>query len=300
MSASPAPYPHLNVTTCALLEGSDKERIRAIRAGTWLAYRRAREILELMEGLLDYPKIIRMPNILLVAPSFNGKTSILRRFLDNHPPSQDPAGEVTICPVLFVESPPGPNIGALYIEILDKLQVPYKTTAGIPEKLSQILKLFKLMDVRILILDEIHHLISGSVARQQEYRNALKSLGNAAQICIVASGTEDAHNAFSTDPQMRSRFRTEELPKWAATNEFGSILATLEQRTPLRLPSNLKDPRMMMAIHLRSEGMLGDICDLVKELAIDAIRNKTEQILLDRITTLKWAPPSHRKQQQRH
>ena len=99
MTANPATYKHLNDATRALLEGTDKDRIRAIRAGTWLAYKRAREILQLMEDLLEYPKITRMPNILLVAPSFNGKTSILRRFLDNHPPSQDPAGEVTICPV---------------------------------------------------------------------------------------------------------------------------------------------------------------------------------------------------------
>jgi hypothetical protein len=56
---------------------------------------------------------------------------------------------------------------------------------------------------------------------------------------------------------------------------------------------------MMLAIHTRSEGTLGDMCDLVKELAVDAIRTKSEQITLDRIATLRWIPPSKRKQYKR-
>jgi hypothetical protein len=59
---------------------SDEERIYAIREGTWLGYKDAKRILAKMEDLLNYPRITRMPNMLLVAPSFNGKTSILQRF----------------------------------------------------------------------------------------------------------------------------------------------------------------------------------------------------------------------------
>jgi hypothetical protein len=53
---------------------------------------------------------------------------------------------------------------------------------------------------------------------------------------------------------------------------------------------------MMLAIHTRSEGTLGDMCDLVKELAVDAIRTKSERITLGRINALRWIPPSKRKE----
>jgi len=152
----------------------------------------------------------------------------------------------------------------------------------------------------MLIVDEIHHLIAGSLNRQQEFRNALKSLGNETMVTIVAAGIEDAYNAFNTDPQMSSRFTPEELPLWKANNEFGSLLATLEMRMPLRQASNLKEPAMMLAIHTRSEGTLGDTCDLVKELAVDAIRSKEERITLERVNALQWVPPSKRKQYRRH
>jgi hypothetical protein len=293
------PYAHLNDAARALIDRTDDERIFAIREGSWLAYKDAKRILARMEELLAYPRITRMPNMLLVAPSFNGKTSILKRFLALHLPDIDPEGEVTICPVIMVEAPPKPDISDFYTRILDMLMTPYKPTASVPEKYSQIKRLFRQMSVRMLIVDEIHHLIAGSLNRQKEFRNALKSLGNETMVCMVASGIEDAYNAFNTDPQMSSRFTPEELPTWKANNEFGSLLATLELRAPLKQPSNLKEPNIMLAIHMRSEGTLGDMCDLVKELAVDAIRSKTERITLDRINALRWVPPSKRKQYKR-
>lgn len=293
------PYPHLNEVTRSLADKSDDARIFAIREGSWLGYKEAKRIIARMEDLLAYPRITRMPNMLLVAPSFNGKTSILRRFVSQHLPDLDPEGEVTICPVVMVEAPPKPDITDFYTRILDALMTPYKPTASVSEKYSQIKRLFRQMEVRMLIVDEIHHLIAGSLNRQQEFRNALKSLGNETQICMVAAGIEDAYNAFNTDPQMSSRFTPEELPVWRPNNEFGSLLATLELRMPLRFPSSLKDPAIMLSIHTRSEGTLGDMCDLVKELAVDAIRGKAERITLEQIGALPWVPPSKRKQHKR-
>lgn len=299
MMSTQNPCTHLNEAALALLERSDEERIYVIREGSWLGYKDAKRILARMEELLNYPRITRMPNMLLVAPSFNGKTSILKRFLSLHLPDLDAANEVTICPVVMVEAPPKPDITDFYTRILDTLMTPYKPTASVPEKYSQIKLLFRQMEVRMLIVDEIHHLIAGSLNRQQEFRNALKSLGNETMVCMVAAGIEDAYNAFNTDPQMSSRFTPEELPLWKANNEFGSLLATLELRMPLKLPSNLKDPATMLAIYARSEGTLGDMCDLVKELAVDAIRSKAERITFDRINALPWVPPSKRKQYKR-
>lgn len=292
-------YEHLNDKAKALINASDEERIHAIRSGTWLAYQRAKEILARMEDLLAHPRITRMPNMLIVAPSFNGKTSILEHFLALHPPDLDPDDEKTICPVIFVESPSTPNVSDFYTRILDALMAVFKPTAAVQDKNSQIKRLFKQLGVKMLILDEVHHLIAGSMNRQKDFRNALKSLGNETKVVIVVAGIEDAYNAFATDPQMSSRFTPEELPLWKADNDFGSLLVTLERRTPLKKPSNLKSPEKMLAIHTKSEGTLGDMCDLFKELAVDAIRNKTEEITLERISAIHWVPPSRRKQHKR-
>lgn len=287
---------HLSEETKKIVGLPDSERIFSIRAGTWIGYSRAKEVLEHMEELLSYPRVTRMPNMLLVAQSFNGKTTILDRFMSLHPPEVDPNKDRDSCPVVSIEAPPKPDIGDLYIRILDFIRAPYKPRSSPAENYSQIKKLFKALDVKMLIVDEIHHLIAGNLKRQQEFRNALKSLGNETSVSMVVAGISDAYNAFSTDPQMLSRFTPVELPLWRADKEFGSLLATLERRLPLRRASNLKDPQLMLAIHTRSEGTVGDMHDLVKELSIEAIKTKTECITLDRIHKLPWAPPSQRKQ----
>ena len=176
---------------------------------------------------------------------------------------------------------------------------PYKPTAPVQEKNSQVKLLFRQLGVKMLIVDEIHHLIAGSMNKQRDFRNALKSLGNETKVVIVAAGIEDAYNAFNTDPQMSSRFMPEVLPLWKADVQFATLLATLEKRTPLKKASNLKSPEKMQAIFDRSEGTLGDMCDLFKALAIDAIRTGAEEITLKQINTLGWLPPSKRKSQQR-
>jgi hypothetical protein len=260
-----------------------------------LGYKEAKRILAIMEDLLSYPSNPRMPNLLLVAPSHNGKTSILKRFEELHPINHDPDGQVTICPVVMIQSPPKPDLKEFYSYILNALFAPYRPAASPAELRAQVVTLFRQMGVRMLMIDEIQHLIAGGLISQRVFRNALKGLGNETGIVMVAAGVEDAYNAFNTDPQLSSRFMPEELPIWKPDKEFGSLLATLELRYPLKHPSNLKAPTSMLAIHTRSEGTLGDACHLVRELAVDAIRRKVEQITLDRINSLPWAPPSKRK-----
>ncbi|OFA05640.1 TniB family NTP-binding protein [Duganella sp. HH101] len=292
-------FSHLSSTASALLHHTDEERIYAIREGTWLAYPDAKRVIKHMEDLLSYPRVTRMPNLLLVAPSFNGKTSILQRFEALHPPDEDPAKEVSLHPVVLVEMPPKPDINDFYTRILDRLKAPYRHNATDREKYSQIKTLFRNMGVKMLVVDEIQHLISGGKVRQSEFRNALKSLGNETGVVMVAAGIEEALNAFNTDPQMSSRFTPITLPLWRADKNFASLLATLENRMPLKYPSNLKDPGMVLTLHNRSEGTIGDMCDLVKELAVDAIRSKAERITNDRAKSFDWIPPSKRREYQR-
>ena len=291
----PLECPHLHKNARAQLELPDVERIRVIQAGSWMALDHARRAIERMEELLAYPRVTRMPNLLLVGASFSGKTSIIEHFRDMHLPELDPTAECSICPVVMVEAPSKPDIADFYSRILDALMCRYKPTAPAYEKYSQIKRLFKQLDVKVLIVDEIHHLIAGSMNRQREFRNALKSLGNETKVCIVAAGIEDAYNAFNADSQMSSRFMPMVLPKWSAGQAMGDLLATLESRMPLKLPSELASVPMMTEIDRRAEGPLGDICDLVRTAGVDAIRKKTEQITLKQLKSLDWTPPSKRK-----
>ena len=294
------PFAHLGAKAREALALADAERIQLIRAGTWIALDHVKDVLDRLEELRTYPRVTRMPCLLLVGPPFSGKTSLLEHFRDQHPADLDAEAQTTTCEILMIDAPPKPDLSDFYSRILDVLMAPYKPTAPVHEKYSQVKRLFAQVGVKVLIVDEIHHLIAGSQNRQREFRNALKSLGNETKVSIVASGIEEAYTAFNADAQMSSRFQPYELPRWNLGRQLGTLLKTLERRTPLRGASDLHMPSTMSAIHARAESSLGDICDLVKEAAVKAIRTGEERITLPLLDKLDWVPPSKRKSYRRH
>ena len=294
-----ATYSHLHRNAIEQLTQTDKERIKIIRAGSWMALPHAKAILAKMEELLEQSQTPRTASMLLVGESFSGKTTILEHFLQQHLPEMDPNMECSRCPVVMVEAPPGPYLSDFYSRILEALMVPYKSSASFSDKCTQVKKLFNLLQVKMLIIDEVQHLIAGSLNKQREFRQALKSLSNETKISIVATGIEESHHAFDIDPQLSSRFTPMYLPSWHAGHDMGVLLATLESRMPLKLPSNLSSPAIMHEIDILAEGTLGDICDLVRAAGVDAIQKGAERITLESLRKLGWIPPSKRRRYHR-
>lgn len=289
------PYPHLSKSAIKQLELSDKERILAIQQDTWINYTQAKQILERMEELFDHPRVTRMPNMLIVGPSNNGKTQILRHFEKLHKPDPNPDGEYSIVPVLFIEAPEKPDIGAFYDNILEAVWQPYSIRAKDPEKGHEVRKVLRNIKLKVLMIDEIQHIIAGGQVKQREFRNSLKSLGNRLKISIIGAGVDEAFNAINTDPQLSNRFEPEYLPKWNMNNDYGDLLESFERRIPLRNPSNLRDPAISQKVLWKSEGILGEIHEVLKRAAILAIKDKSEQITLELIEKIRWTMPSKRK-----
>lgn len=288
-------YPHLSETAAVLADADTKERIYAIKAGVVVMYTRAKELLARMEELFEHPPIDRMPNMLIVGASNNGKTWILRRFLERHPPDPNPDGDAAIMPVVMVSAPPTPDIGVLCTSILTEVNAPYRETASAFDRMNAVKRVLSAIGTRMLIIDEIQDMLSGSASKQREFRNAIKGLGNFLKISIVAAGVDEAHAVFATDPQLSNRFYPEPLPLWRLDTDFGRLLASIERQLPLRRPSNLKAPEMLQKIMFMSEGTIGGIYDLLKTAAPKAIVDGSECISLDLLNGLSWTKPSARK-----
>jgi len=84
-------YGHLHASIRSVADDSADLRIRRIRNDRWVSYARAEVALSAMEDLLTFPKRTRMPNLLLVGPTNNGKTMIVEKFRRAHP--QTPASQ---------------------------------------------------------------------------------------------------------------------------------------------------------------------------------------------------------------
>ncbi len=284
---------HLIPDVVAELDLSPEERISRLRRPSWIKYTRAQTILEQLEHLLQHPGTHRMPNMLLVGDTNNGKTMLIRRFVDLHPAEHGIVG----CKrrVLLIQAPPVPDERRLHFAILDALHAPYSPSGLTAAKMMQVVTVLRKVGVRMLIIDEIHHLLAGHLEKQRQFLNVLKYLSNELQISLVGVGIKDALRAIQTDTQLANRFEPLGLPRWTLDREFRMLLMSFEQVLPLRNPSNLAGKELATSLFLMSEGTIGELSNVLCAAAATAIRTGREQIDDLVLKQLGWIRPSERK-----
>ena len=290
-------YSHLNDSAIETLTLSDAERIHKIRSERWIGYPKAKQILAKLEDLLIYPRTHRMPNLLVVGDTNNGKTMLAQRFMNLHPADDNPDGEGIIAPVLLVQAPPVPDEGRFYNAILEMLFAPYRPSERVDKKQFQVIKLLRYIGLKVLVIDEIHHILAGNMNRQKAFLNVIKYLGNELQISIVGVGTKDAFRALQTDPQLSNRFEPVTLPRWEMDHDFQRLLASFERMLPLKQPSGLAQQELASTLFTMSEGYIGELSRLLSDASALAIHSGTEQISSKLLQQMDWTPPSRRKRQ---
>lgn len=273
---------------------SDEERQRFLLEDKWITYPAAKEILDQLNFLLHHPKKSRMPCMLIVGETNNGKTSIINKFLKENPPKEEE--EVTTTPVLSVVAPDTGSITDLFSKILLRLAVPYRNNDKINKKRELIDYYFTMCQINLLIIDEIHNILVGPISKQKAFMNALKNLSTELQIPVVIVGISDALHATNTDSQINNRFKPVAVKKWLFEREFLSLLASIEKTLPLKKASNLASTKeLAYYIYDYSEGYIGEIVDLINSATKYSIDNKTERIDLNCLKKCSFVKPSNRK-----
>lgn len=280
-----------------ILLKDDTDRIAYIQEDKWINYPLAEEIINILEDIKKYEKNkTRVTSILLVGSSNNGKTSLLEEFMSRNVPydyyESNPDKltkqffdkyNATAIPVLYVIAPSEPSETRLYSVILNNINAAYKERDTVSRKQYLVEYYLKMLNVDMLIIDEIHNILSGSTSKQKQVLNAIKNLSNNLKIPIALSGTKDSLRAISTDTQISSRFRPIYLKKWQMSKEYISLIATFLSTLPLKKESTLLTPNTALEILEISEGYIGDIIGLLKKAAIYAITTKSESITLKEI-----------------
>lgn len=272
---------------------SEQERINLIMQDWFVLYPRAIKILDKLEMLLNLPDTIRPPSFLLVGEPNNGKTSLAYYFLSQHESYEEPDG--LKIPALLVQAPSKPKFDTFLTSLLTVMGIPFRHTEPESEKYQKVIYYAQALEVKLLFVDEIHNILSGTTARQREFMNGLKNLVNDLKRPVVLIGTKDALYAVNTDYQIQSRFRPEVLPLWNYDEEYLALLNALESVLPLKKESRIaQNEKLSRKILEYSEGKLGEIVSLVRELAILAIRTGREKIDLELLREVDWTPPSVR------
>jgi hypothetical protein len=286
---------HLTPAVARLAVLSDEERIIRIRSDRWIGYTRARTAIGRLEELINWPSKQRMPNLLIIGPTNNGKSMIIEKFRRDHAVLLSEDGNHEVMPIVTVQMPSEPSVARFYAMLLAGMGVPLRPRAMVPELEHLVLKVCRAVRAKMLVIDELHNILAGKSDTRHEFMNLLRFLGNELRIPIVGVGTRDAYLAIRADDQLENRFEPFPLPLWEEGEDLLSLLASFAAMFPLRNPSKIVSSEMCRYVLSRTEGTIGEIAKLLMDAAVAAVLSGEECINEKTLDLSKYESPSERR-----
>jgi GTPase SAR1 family protein len=262
------------------------ERIAFAREDRWVGYTRAQQIIRQCDDLLIYPRSLRMPCLLIVGRANNGKSSIIQRFIQRHPPISDASGGYG-GHIAWIAMPSAPTESNFWSEVLFSLHIAHRADKRSDLKRHEALDAMRTANTRMLVIDEMNHLTNAGKDAGKLLAE-IKTLTSAMRIPILASGTTAAIHALRSEPQLMTRFEPVSLDRWTLNTEYRRFLESYERLLPLPARSNLASRELATKIYGMAQEAIGDTVDLLKEAAAVAIEDGKDRIdasTLDKVQT---------------
>ena len=273
----PKPVGRLQPEAEAALSESDNIRIDLITRDRMILYPAMVGVQAQADWLFNEPIRMRARGLVICSRAGNGKTSLAqamsRRFSS--------VGNGDESCALMISMAGVRDARTVYGRILETLGSPARVSHRLSDRELLVTRLLKVVNCRLLILDEVQDLLLGSEREQQRALEAIKFLMNERCLPVLAFGTEKAGQGFGSDPHLAARFKEFTLPLWKADNTLANFLATYERFLPLKKVSNLATPDKVALLAKLGNGVLDNIIQRVQNAALMAIANGSEHITLD-------------------
>lgn len=179
-----------------------------------------------------------MPSVAIYGDSGMGKTMIMKRFRDEHPPSFSPATGTLKTPVLAMEMTSRPGERRFYAELLTLLGAPQRPRADIAHMEQAALRIMEAIGVQVLVIDEVHNILAGPTASSASSWPHCVSSATDSRSRSSPFGVNEAREAIGGDVQLARRFEQFTLSRWAANEQFETLVVSILRNTPLRRPSD--------------------------------------------------------------
>jgi hypothetical protein len=181
---------------------------------------------------------------------------------------------------------------SLYAEIIRSLNADVLPTMRLHELETRAIGMLQHAAPRMLLIDEIQHLLSCGLRDQRAALNAIKFLANKLRISIVAAGTHEALHVMRADPQIASRFEQLELPVWTESQELRRFIAGYLALLPIKRSPAAIDKRFVEYLLELSEGVTGRIIEVLRRAALQGIADKTQKVTLIQLQVVGAKMPS--------
>ncbi len=281
---------HLPPSAMPLLQADAAARIAHIRAPRWISHPIANRAHDAMNLLLERPASLRPRGLLLTGAYHNGKTMIAERFAVEH------LRQAQLQRVWVIQTREGAGLSHFYASILSGLRAPqaagWRSLSRAGEQVDHLLDSVK---PRVLIFDEFHSALRGRRQDVKAIFSFLRRIARVHDISPVLVGEVAVFDAVHDTDEMGSRFDTVPIPRWGFNEDFATLLDSLEASMPLTHASGLSREPLAKIIHDLSEGLIGEVVDIVTRAAVAAISGGEEKITTTSLDALGYVPLSRRR-----
>ena len=213
-----------------------------------------------------------------------GKTMLMQKFCADHPSIVDAETERHQTPVLALQMTSRPGERRFYAQILDALwSAPHNPGARVVDAERSALNLLRVAQIQILVIDEVHNILSGSYREQRTMLNMLRFISNDLKASLVCFGVMEAREAIQGDVQQLARrfdVLTMPLAGLLPTKVSRRLIRAILRNQPMREKSVLT-AKSLRHIFVTTDGVTARIFRMMNALAIAAHR--------------KWARRNHRR-----
>lgn len=226
--------------------------------------------------------------MLVMGDSGVGKSSIVKTFLERHPPRQEPEGRIV--PALYVTTPMPATIKFVATRILASLGDPSATRGTVEEKTQRILNYFKRCKVEVIFLDEFQHMIDPDKRKvMQSVSDWLKNLISDSELPVILVGLPHCVSILTANPQLNRRFSAQETLepfRWDTQKDrkdYQDFLNEIDENLPFE-KSGLGEPEMAQRMFAATRGSVGTTMKIIRYASHKAVSGKEDRLTPSRLS----------------
>jgi len=257
-------------------EAEFKEKMDAFD-NNWIPIPRAEEALKEVEAQFQYGQGPGGATaLLLLGESRVGKTHLLEEFLHRHPAVE--GEERDEYPVIKVDAPHQESPKWLSHRILKAMNYPRPDKAAANSLSEDIIHFADVVKTRLIIIDEVHQLVTEKNNRPTELRRAvslLKDILNHGGVSLVLSGTANAAVFSNYNTEFGERISVHRLAPfdWSDKKgraEFRGYIESARKKLPLPVTDEIEELSLAARLFVASDGYVGRVHRLLRDAAIRA------------------------------
>lgn len=276
-------YMHLNPALRADAELPDANRIELLKRGGVIEHQAYRSAMDYAYWLLTQPQGVAPMGMLLTGEPGAGKSTFGEELVR--------LGQGR---VLMIQAGGARNMRDIYGRVIHALDGPVSKSTHTPDRQNTVLRLFRAMHIRGLVVDEIQDLKRSTQREHEQVLTSLKTIMNEGKVALICLGTPESDQALRMDKHLEARLRPFRFPQWQADQDLVNLLGLLETSLPLRKSSELRNEHVLRYLVEVSKGSLRAIMARITCAGARAILNGEERLDLASLEAAEEPPPRPR------